>query len=123
MPQIIIETSPNVQLAAPKQLLATLNQALFATGHFTPATALKARLYTPAQALVGIEPDDDAGFISVTMYLMPGRDDNVKNLLTQTILQSIEQHVREQETIATQRQLQITANLLDLAPSYQKILL
>lgn len=124
MPQIIIETSPNVTLKEPNRLLASINSAVFATGHFTPQVSIKSRLYQAPFACIGLDIASHNAFISITMYLMPGRDDTIKQQLGQTIISTIKEHINKFESrVHTHDKLQISVNIIDLAPSYQKIII
>lgn len=122
MPQVIIETSPNVTLKETNRLLASVNQAIFATGHFTPETAIKTRLYKAEFACIGLHVGSHNAFISVTMQIMPGRTDAIKQHIAQTVIDAIRQHIDQFENrVHTHDKLQLSINMLDLAPSYQKI--
>lgn len=121
MPHIIVETSPNLTLKSPKVLLLSINKAVYATGYFTPITAIKTRLYQAPYTCIGDDADEDEAFISVTMLLLPGRDDTVKTHVGKTIINTIQQHLVGVEHYQTiQGKLQITANLLDSDTNYQK---
>ncbi|MFW2177992.1 MULTISPECIES: 5-carboxymethyl-2-hydroxymuconate Delta-isomerase [unclassified Moraxella] len=121
MPHLIIETSRNIELKQPTALLSTLNQALFDTGHFTPATAIKARWHKADAECIGLEPHSHQAFIAVTLYLVKGRSEALKSQFCQLIADNIAQHLMQVEShIHLTGQLQITVNAIELADSYVK---
>lgn len=119
MPHIIIETSQNITLKQPEELLKAVNHNLWQTGQFGKETDIKSRLYTANHSLIGMTTSDDS-FIAVSFYLMKGRDDAIKSVLTTAILNAIEHHITHIEKIPTHQSLQITINAVELSDSYVK---
>lgn len=121
MPHIIIETSQNLTLSQPDELLADITQSLWQSGEFGTPEQLKARIYTAPHSLVGTEVGTTDAFILVTFYLMKGRDDLTKQALVERIIKAITIHIQEHEKIDTQGKLQICVNPIELSDTYQKV--
>lgn len=119
MPHIIIETSQNVVLNQPDELLNAINTKLWQTGKFSKKNDIKSRIYHANHSLVGLLPSDEK-FISVHFYLMKGRDDATKALLVKVIYEAIDNHISQIEKTPTHQSLQITINAMELGESYLK---
>lgn len=122
MPHVIIETSQNLKLTQPDELLADITQRLWDSEEFGKPEDIKARLYPAPHSLIGTTQGDDA-FIVVTFYLMKGRDDMVKQALVGRIVEAITTHLTQHERIDTQGKLQICVNPIDLDDNYKKVMI
>lgn len=120
MPHIIIETSQNLKLSQPAEILGDITQKLWESGEFGEPEQLKARLYPAPYSLIGTQQGDDA-FIAVTFYLMKGRDDMIKQALVERIVKAISTHITQHEKIDTQGKLQICVNSIELDDNYKKV--
>lgn len=120
MPHIIIETSQNLTLSQPDEMLADITQRLWESGEFGTPEQLKARLYSAPHSLIGTQQGDET-FIVVTFYLMKGRDDMIKQALVERIVKAITTHIQEHEKIDTKGKLQICVNPIELDDNYTKV--
>lgn len=124
MPHVIIETSQNLNLTMPNELLADITQKLWESGEFGKPEDIKARLYPAPFSLIGTQQSNQQNsdtFIIVTFYLMKGRDDMVKQALVARIAKALTTHIQDHEKIDTQGKLQICVNPIELNDNYKKI--
>lgn len=121
MPHIIIETSQNLKLSQPAEMLGDITQSLWESGEFGEPEQLKARLYPAGYSQVGTQAGTADSFIAVTFYLMKGRDDMIKQALVERIVKAISTHITQHEKIDTQGKLQICVNPIELDDNYKKV--
>ena len=117
MPHLIIETSENLVLKQPTTLLQAINDNLWQSAQFDKPNAIKSRIYTAEQSLIGLQKSNES-FVVVHFYLMAGRDDTTKSALIERIFQSIRHHVKTVENIA--QPVQIFINATELSQNYFK---
>lgn len=120
MPNVIIETSREDLITKPDQLLARINDSLWQSGQFAKPTDIKSRLYSPANFLIGLASGGGDDFIFVNFYLMPGRDAQTLQQLTQAIAAAITTHIETFEDKQNNRNLHIGVNPIELSPHYHK---
>lgn len=120
MPNIIIETSHPDLISKPANLLARINDRLWQSGEFGKPEDIKTRLYTPANALIGLATGTSHEFIYVHFYLMQGRDDMIKQALVKRIADAITEHINEFEKREADGSLQICVNPMELNDNYMK---
>ncbi|AOA57161.1 tautomerase family protein [Acinetobacter larvae] len=73
MPHLMISHSGNVRVEQPEALLLQANQALYQTGLFKTSQEIKSRIKTDAQAVIGLNEQDQA-YIHAQFYILKGRD-------------------------------------------------
>ena len=97
MPHCIVEYSgPLAQKISIAALVKAVHQGAINSGLFEPA-AIKTRAYGAEHSCVG--ETQDASFIHITLKIMPGRTDEQKQLLLQTIDRCIANMCRQVSSI------------------------
>ncbi len=105
MPHCIIEYSASLaETLAIDELVQVVHQGAIASGLFE-ASAVKTRAYESQHNQIGLLID--ARFIHITFKIMPGRTDEQKSLLTETVYQHLRPLVQQVNSV--------TMEVLDLA--------
>lgn len=119
MPHVIVQASPNVTIKNPESLLKKLNTTLWDTGHFGSPQAIKARMLDVETFLVGIEDDQQAqGFVYVQLRLMPGRSQEIRDDLADTLLACLQAQLgADQSSRVT---VQYCVEVVELTAAYRK---
>ena len=119
MPHLTIQATQNVTIPHAESLLKALNQALWDSGQFGEATAIKTRILPINTFLVGIEDDEqEYGFIYAHLKLMPGRDSHTRNALAQALVTTIEDRLSAEQSGRTT--LQICVEVEEISSVYHK---
>lgn len=116
MPHLTLEYSSNLPAPPARDLLASLNSALCASGEFAgPDIKSRAFLCDQFQIDEGGEP---AAFAHMTLRLMPGRSVAQRQRLAQGLLQALAAVLPAYPPLP----VQLTVELVELAaPSYAKV--
>lgn len=109
MPHIIVQHSDNIKVE--KSMLLQLNQALFDSGLFGQrADDIKTRSREDQQYVIGLNNPSQA-YIHVSLYILSGRTDEQKKLLSQQVLKTLEQVITNQNQGI---QLQLCVDVIDM---------
>ncbi|MBF7687350.1 5-carboxymethyl-2-hydroxymuconate Delta-isomerase [Acinetobacter rathckeae] len=92
MPHLITQYSNNIKHINIKSLLSKMNQALFSTGLFSTSQEIKSRGWSNCNVVIGLDEPQEA-YIHVILYILSGRDAHQKSVLSQTLLQILEQEI------------------------------
>lgn len=116
MPHVIIECSEKNLVKDCDQLLLSVNQALLDTKEFVAAD-IKSRCYVPDYVLSGLDKSEDA-FISISLKIMPGRNDAVQKDMGERILAAVKSELTNNDG----KNVQIMVEVTELnAKQYHKI--
>lgn len=122
MPHLTVQATPNVTIRQPESLLKALNTVLWQSGEFKQPEDIKARILDVETFLVGMEDDQqERGFISVELRLMPGRSEDTKNALAASLLACLQSELAA--TKSNRVKIQCCVEVLDLNTVYQKVML
>lgn len=114
MPHLTLEISTHLAIEETAALKA-LNQTLVQSGVFAESSEIKSRLYRPAASLVGVATDAQ-GFACMKLALMAGRSDEVKAQLASSLLQTLQNILKPQNS----EPIQYSIEIVELA-TYQKV--
>nr|WP_295378313.1 5-carboxymethyl-2-hydroxymuconate Delta-isomerase [Pseudoxanthomonas sp.] len=114
MPHLTVEYTANLVLDA-DTLLGRLNHALVASGHFDEQ-AIKSRLVALDGFRIGTDEHAPRAFAHARLRILPGRDETVRAMLSETIQQVLREHLP-----AGPCHLQICSEVSELPASYRKI--
>lgn len=122
MPHLIVQATPNVTIRQPERLLKALNTVLWQSGQFKQPEDIKARLLDVETFLVGLDDDQqERGFVSVELRLMPGRSEAVKNTLAASLLTCLQSELTA--AMSSRVKVQCCVEVLELGPVYHKKML
>ena len=105
MPHLVIEYSANLPGFDAAATLAACNEFLADTGHFSEAD-IKIRVVRHDQFRVGTAREG-RGFVHVTLWLLSGRPENVKQALSRGVLEALEQTFTKPEGLDVQLSVQM----------------
>jgi 5-carboxymethyl-2-hydroxymuconate isomerase len=115
MPHLVIEYSENLASFDPVACLPAVNAALAASGQFEEAD-IKSRACRVAAFCVGTEPAGRA-FVAARLSILSGRTLEIKQDLSQRVLQALQQHLPSATGLSTQ----VSVEVVDIdRPSYAK---
>lgn len=124
MPHLTVQISDGITIDDPKNLLNTLNQALWQSGVFSHATDIKARLIPVYASMVGTDDSHPENFVWLELRLMAGRDDDTKATLTKTLVQTaydyLSKHQADHSPNSRKTSVQVCADVVELSGSYHK---
>lgn len=106
MPHVIIECSEKDLVKDCDQLLLSINQALLDTKEFV-AEDIKSRCYVPDYVLSGLDKSQDA-FISISLKIMPGRNDTVQKDMAERILAAVKSQLSNRDDQKVQIMVEVT---------------
>lgn len=122
MPHLTVQATPNVIIRQPESLLKALNSTLWASGQFKQPEDIKARILDVETFLVGMDDDQqERGFVSVELRLMPGRSDDTKNTLAASLLACLQSELTA--AMSSRVKVQCCVEVLDLNTVYHKAML
>lgn len=105
MPHLVIEYTDNLALPDPAAWLSAANAALVASGQFIEAD-IKSRAYPVAAFHIGTEPAARA-FVAARLSILSGRSIEVKQDLSQRVLQALQQHLPPATGLSTQVSVEV----------------
>ncbi|GAA5099901.1 5-carboxymethyl-2-hydroxymuconate Delta-isomerase [Wohlfahrtiimonas larvae] len=106
MPHVIIECSKRDLVKNCDQLLLNINQALLDTKEFVAAD-IKSHCYVPDYVLSGLDESQDA-FISISLKIMPGRNDVVQKDMAERILSAVRAELSNNDGKNVQIMVEVT---------------
>lgn len=122
MPHLIVQATPNVTIRHPESLLKALNTTLWQSGQFKQPEDIKARMLDVETFLVGMDDDQqERGFVSVELRLMPGRSEAVKNTLAASLLACLQAELSA--AMSNRVKVQCCVEVLELNTVYHKAML
>lgn len=122
MPHLTVQATPNVNIRQPESLLKALNSTLWASGQFKQPEDIKARILDVETFLVGMDDDQqERGFVSVELRLMPGRSEDTKNALAASLLACLQNELTT--AMSSRVKVQCCVEVLDLNTVYHKAML
>lgn len=116
MPHLTLHYTDSLPIDA-DALLARLNQALIASGHFEEAS-IKSRAIALRYFRVGDSTPDERAFIHVDLKIMPGRSEAVRAEVSEALLR-----VLIGQSIGPHPELQLCVEVNELPASYRKHIL
>ena len=114
MPHLRINYSSNLPGFDPGLAVDRVVQAMVGSGEFTEET-IKARAYRADVFQVGTEPH--RGFVDAAIKVLPGRSDDAKSAVARLVCETIRGCGHWPKGV----EVQITADVTDLSPSYSKV--
>jgi len=109
MPHLNLEYSDNLPALNVEVLLLRLNHTLVGSGQFADEADIKSRAQAFQQYRVGIAPGERA-FAHVRLAILSGRSSEVKQQLSQSLLEVLREAIPEQPGV----DLQLCVEVLDI---------
>lgn len=105
MPHLVVEYSANLSGLDAAATLAACNGFLADTGHFSEAD-IKSRALRHEQFRVGTAAEG-RGFVHLSLWLLSGRPENVKQALSRGLLEALEQTFIKPDGMDVQLSVQV----------------
>jgi 5-carboxymethyl-2-hydroxymuconate isomerase len=101
MPHIHLEYSDNLQNLQPEKVLKAINLCMFDGGYVSAASDVKSRAVAQSVYMVGLGEEPQA-YLHAKVSLLSGRSNELKQQISQQILQVLQQNLPAQTGLTVQ---------------------
>ena len=102
MPHLHIEYSDNIQNLDVKPMLLGIHQALCDEKYITEPNDLKSRAICQQDYVIGLDLNTTQAYVHARVSLLSGRSPELKQAISQCVLQVLQQHVPAQQGLTVQ---------------------
>ncbi|ATO19673.1 5-carboxymethyl-2-hydroxymuconate isomerase [Acinetobacter sp. LoGeW2-3] len=110
MPHLHIEYSDNIQNLDVKPMLLGIHQALCAANYIQNPNDLKSRAICQQDYVIGVDLNTTQAYVHAKVSLLSGRSSELKQAISQCVLQVLQQHVPVQPGLT----VQLCVEILDM---------
>ncbi|WP_034584479.1 5-carboxymethyl-2-hydroxymuconate Delta-isomerase [Acinetobacter sp. HR7] len=114
MPHLHIEYSDNLQSLEIKPMLLAIHQAFFDAKYITEPKDLKSRAIRQQDYVIGLDVNTTQAYVHAKVSLLSGRSPELKQAISQCVLQVLQQHVQPQLGL----EIQLCVEILDMPREY-----